>query len=267
MATETVIEHDFAAPLHAFELQSKIFIDFGMFFFTLANAGVQLDSIGPLTLTIFMSLVVGKIIFITAIVLVASWCRLAPLHSSIKVPDVGMISAMASIGLTVALFIAGEAFKQEQLKAEAKMGALLSGLMGAICILYAKTPLWPQRMKAPSAAASAAAAADESLHGAERSVQKVQFDEETEDVDDIAYIVANALEQQYMMSRSAILARERKAILTGRSSLINDMCDSAEPTPKDPKARLSNGRRLSWSSTQSQRLPAAKTDVHQLAQV
>ena len=58
-----------------------------------------------------------------------------------------MASSMASIGLTVALFIAGEAYQQEQLQAEAKMGALLSGLMGGICILFSRSPLWARLAK------------------------------------------------------------------------------------------------------------------------
>ena len=48
-------------PLHAFEHDMKMFIDFGMFFFTLCNAGVQVNFIGPLTLTIFAALLAGKV--------------------------------------------------------------------------------------------------------------------------------------------------------------------------------------------------------------
>ena len=67
------------------------------------------------------------ILDVTAIVLAASRCRVAPLNAALRTADVGMISAMASIGLTVALFIAGEAFSaKEKLEAQAKMGALLS---------------------------------------------------------------------------------------------------------------------------------------------
>ena len=193
-----------------------------------------------------------------------------------------MISAMASIGLTVALFIAGEAFKQEQLKAEAKMGALLSGLMGAVCILYAKTPLWPPRRKAMrSAAASASAAAevyDESKHGDEgsfnRNSQRFQYDEEAVDVDDVAYIVAAALEKQYTMSRSAILARERKAIIAGRASQRSlDSAErdpaigSAEREPQAPKGRkastVGSVRRPSLGSVKSTTLTWSAVETPQ----
>ena len=195
-------EHDITAPLHAFEHHIKLVIDFGMFFFTLANAGVSVNEIGPLTLTIFAALIVGKMVFVTAIVLFASRMRIAPLHSSLRVPDVTMISAMASIGLTVALFIAGEAFKQERLQAEAKMGALLSGLMGAVCVCWSRTPLWKGGRK-------------HAVVSGQEEEEDFGDDPEYEDVDDVAYIVASALERTYAQSRSAVLARERKAILAG----------------------------------------------------
>jgi len=57
-----------------------------------------------------------------------------------------MIGSMASIGLTVALFVSGEAFPErsgmKRLQGESKLGALLSGLMGFACVGIAKSPLW-----------------------------------------------------------------------------------------------------------------------------
>jgi len=50
---------------------------------------------------------------------------------------------MASIGLTVALFVAGEAFKKTPaLEGEAKFGALLSGLMGFVCVGVSRMRCW-----------------------------------------------------------------------------------------------------------------------------
>ena len=49
-----------------------------------------------------------------------------------------MVAFIASMGLTVALFVAGEAFYNEELQGQAKMGALLSGLVGPIAILINK---------------------------------------------------------------------------------------------------------------------------------
>ena len=46
-----------------------------------------------------------------------------------------MVGFIASMGLTVALFVAGEAFTDPELQGEAKMGALLSGLVGPLALL------------------------------------------------------------------------------------------------------------------------------------
>jgi hypothetical protein len=190
------------APLHAFEHQMKLFIDFGMFFFTLANAGVPVDTLGPFTLTIVGSLVLGKMLFITAIVLLASWCKVAPLNARISATDLTMTSAAASIGLTVALFIAGEAFKYHpQLQAEAKMGALLSGLMGALCLAFAHSPLWRS-----GRAQSTWPPTTPALSGSD--TPEADGDDDPEDV---AYIVASTLE--YQITRARVFQMERKAIL------------------------------------------------------
>jgi len=139
--------HDLHAPLHAFEHAMKLPVDLGMFFFTLANAGVRLEHVGAVTLSIFLALFAGKLIGISFLVLLADKVKCAPLNSRVKTPDVLMVSSMAGIGLTVALFIAGEAFQQERLQSEAKLGALLSGLIGAACIAFGRTPCWTKRWK------------------------------------------------------------------------------------------------------------------------
>ena len=46
-----------------------------------------------------------------------------------------MLAFIASMGLTVALFVAGEAFTATELEEQAKMGALLSGLVGPAAVL------------------------------------------------------------------------------------------------------------------------------------
>jgi len=128
--------------LQAFEHDLKKFVDFGMFFFTLANAGVQLKYVGALTWTVLIALIFGKIIGVSIFVLSMDKVKCAPLHKSIKSADVAMVGSMASIGLTVALFVSGEAFADPRLQGEAKLGALLSGLMGVFCLGLAKSPLW-----------------------------------------------------------------------------------------------------------------------------
>ena len=128
--------------LHAFEHSLKGFVDFGLFFFTLANAGVPLSGGGgPLTVTVLAALVLGKLLGVTLLVLSASRLNLAPVNSQIRPRDVAMVASMASVGLTVALFVSGEAFRNDpRLQGEAKLGALLSGLMGFVCVGLAKLP-------------------------------------------------------------------------------------------------------------------------------
>ena len=128
--------------LQAFEHDLKKFVDFGMFFFTLANAGVQLKYVGALTWSVLVALIFGKIIGVSIFVLSMDKVKCAPLHRSIKSADVAMVGSMASIGLTVALFVSGEAFADPRLQGESKLGALLSGLMGLFCLGIAKSPLW-----------------------------------------------------------------------------------------------------------------------------
>eukprot|EP00929_Paragymnodinium_shiwhaense_P024519 TRINITY_DN15050_c0_g2_i1.p1 TRINITY_DN15050_c0_g2~~TRINITY_DN15050_c0_g2_i1.p1 ORF type:complete len:624 (+),score=139.80 TRINITY_DN15050_c0_g2_i1:104-1975(+) len=122
--------HDFNdmeahAPLHQFEHQLKLPVDFGMFFFGLTNAGVKLGNVGGITFSVLGALIVGKIVGITLM----SMCACAMgfgLPPGVTMGDILTMSALAGIGLTVALFVATEAFPQENLQGEAKMGALLS---------------------------------------------------------------------------------------------------------------------------------------------
>ena len=85
----------------------------GLFLFTLANAGVELAGVGPLAVAVVGALVVGKLLGVTFLVLTASRLRIAPVNSQISASDVAMVASMASIGLTVALFVAGVAFKND----------------------------------------------------------------------------------------------------------------------------------------------------------
>ena len=211
-------EHDLSAPLHAFEHHMKLAIDFGMFFFTLANAGVKMDNIGPLTVTIATSLIVGKVIFITLIVIVASRCGCAPVPSAMAAADVTMVSGMAAIGLTVALFISDLAFRHDRLKAEAKMGALLSGLMGFVCVGLSRTPLWPAKRRSKPIRAQVGPG------GAGGSPTSPAMPED--DVGDVAYMVYAQLESTYQMSRAL-----RKDILAGRTDAFSPLNSGRGYTP------------------------------------
>ena len=62
----------------------------------------------------------------------------APVPEGISTRDLWYVGFIASLGLTVALFVAGEAFEDLSLQSQAKMGALLSGLVGFAAIGLAR---------------------------------------------------------------------------------------------------------------------------------
>ena len=122
------------SALHQFEHQLKLFVDFGLFFFAFANAGVALTEVGPLSWLILGSLVGGKTLGITLTAWVASRLGFS-LPRGMGMREVAMAGFVAAVGLTVALFVAGAAFElSPDLLTEAKMGALLSGLVGLMAV-------------------------------------------------------------------------------------------------------------------------------------
>ena len=122
------------SPLHLFEHQMKTFVDLGLFFFAMGNAGVELAGIGTMTWIILGSLVVGKTVGITAFALVGARIGF-PLPSRMGPREAVMAGFVAALGLTVALFVAGAAFPTDlHLQGQAKMGALFSGFVGLAAI-------------------------------------------------------------------------------------------------------------------------------------
>jgi NhaA family Na+:H+ antiporter len=124
------VEH---SPLHQFEHHLKLFVDFGLFFFAFANAGVALADIGPLTWLILGSLVIGKTVGVTALGWLGTKLRF-PLPDQMGMRELVMAGFVAALGLTVALFVAGAAFTDPEVLGEAKMGALFSGFVGLLAI-------------------------------------------------------------------------------------------------------------------------------------
>jgi len=126
------------SPLHNYEHHTKAFVDFGLFFFAMGNAGVVFGGMGPMTWIILLSLVVGKTIGITGAGLLAM--RLGfPLPAGMTTRHLVMAAFVAALGLTVALFVAGAAFPTDlELQGQAKMGALFSGFVGLIAIFLAR---------------------------------------------------------------------------------------------------------------------------------
>jgi len=113
-------------PLEDFEHTLKTPVDWGLFLFAFANAGVEFANMGPLTWIILAALVVGK----TVGIFLFSWLgtKMAfPLPTGMCPRSLALAGLVAGLGLTVALFVAGEAYPEAALQGEAKMGALFSG--------------------------------------------------------------------------------------------------------------------------------------------
>jgi len=113
------------SPLENFEHSLKLFVDFGLFFFALVNAGVSFGEINGLSWIIVAALLVGKIIGITGFSVFAEKIGF-PLPAGMNRGHLIVTSAVAGLGLTVALFVCGEAFVDPSLQAAAKMGAVFS---------------------------------------------------------------------------------------------------------------------------------------------
>ncbi len=119
-------------PLHDFEHALKTLVDFGLFFFAFANAGVEFSDVGPGTWFVLSALLIGKTCGITLF----SWLGTlfgAPLPQGMTLRHLFVAGIIAGLGLTVALFVAGEAFTGT-LQAEAKMGALWSAIAGILAL-------------------------------------------------------------------------------------------------------------------------------------
>ncbi|NND99178.1 MAG: sodium:proton antiporter [Pirellulaceae bacterium] len=124
-------------PLNNFEHDLKGFVDFGLFFFAFANAGVQFSNISNLTWIVFLALLVGKTVGITFFSWVGTLLN-CPLPSGMKMKHLVVAGVVAGLGLTVALFVSGQAFKNLELQGAAKMGALFSGGIAGLALLLGK---------------------------------------------------------------------------------------------------------------------------------
>jgi Na+:H+ antiporter, NhaA family len=119
--------------LDQFEHRTKLFVDLGLFFFAFTQAGVELSAIGPMTWLILGSLVIGKTAGIAGFGWLAT--RLGfPLPARMTGRHLVLAGYIAALGLTVALFVASAAFTDPALLGQAKMGALLSGLVGVSAV-------------------------------------------------------------------------------------------------------------------------------------
>ena len=129
--------HHTHAPLDKFEHQLKLPVDFGLFFFAFANAGVAFASITQVTFIVLISLIVGKTVGITFF----SWigARLGfPLPEGMGTKHLFVASIIAGLGLTVALFVAGKAYEDPVFQDPAKMGAVLSAGAAILAFFFGR---------------------------------------------------------------------------------------------------------------------------------
>lgn len=127
--------HSHESALIDFDLKFKSFVDFGLFFFGLTNAGVQFASMSTITLIVLLSLIIGKTVGIYVFGRIAEKIGF-PLPTGMNRNHLAAAGLVAALGLTVALFVAGVAFIDQDIQGAAKMGALSS------VIVFALAPLW-----------------------------------------------------------------------------------------------------------------------------
>lgn len=125
------------STLMRFEHEWKIFVDFGLLLFGLTNAGIEFHGISAISWIVFAALLIGKT---AGIFIMSSLAVLLgfPLPEGMNQKDLFVAGIVASVGLTVALFVAGVAFTGPNLQGEAKMGALLSILSAVISVALGK---------------------------------------------------------------------------------------------------------------------------------
>lgn len=131
------MECNCVSPMIRFEKDFKMFVDFGLFFFGLANAGVEMTNVSALTVIVFLSLFIGKTVGIFLMAKLAGVFGFL-LPKGVDNKELFVLSMVAGIGLTVALFVSGVAYIDPVLQGAAKMGALLSALISVIAIAVAR---------------------------------------------------------------------------------------------------------------------------------
>jgi NhaA family Na+:H+ antiporter len=123
--------------------------------FALANAGVPLsraplaEAVGsPVTLGVVAGLVVGKLVGISGAAWLALRLRIGALPEGVTSRQLVAVAAVAGIGFTVALFIAGLAYPttpalQDQARVGILAGSLLAAALGAV-LLHRSLPPAPR---------------------------------------------------------------------------------------------------------------------------
>jgi NhaA family Na+:H+ antiporter len=120
-----------------YEHEWKIIVDFGLFMFGLANAGVEFSQVNTPTWLVLAALLVGKTAGIFSLGYLAYKLGF-PLPQGMQKKELVVVGIIAGFGFTVALFVAGEAFVYPAHQGAAKMGAMLSCGSALIAVIAAK---------------------------------------------------------------------------------------------------------------------------------
>ncbi len=125
------------STLKKFEHDWKFFVDMGLFFFGIANAGVEFSEIGTLSWIILASLIIGKTLGIYSFSMIGKKLGFS-LPKGMGKKELLLAGVVAAMGLTVALFIADAAFTDLKIQGAAKMGALFSASVFIIAFVLGK---------------------------------------------------------------------------------------------------------------------------------
>ena len=123
--------------LEQFEHHLKMPVDFGLFFFAWANAGVAFGNINSVTLMILLSLIVGKTVGVSLFSFVMSRAGF-PLPEGMGLRHLMVAGMIAGLGLTVALFVANKAYYGTDFLDPGKMGAVFSIVVAGLSFVFAR---------------------------------------------------------------------------------------------------------------------------------
>ena len=124
--------------LNRIEHGLKIPVEVILFFFGLANAGVEFSAMGEATWLVLAGLIIGKPLGIGLFGWFAARVLGLGLPEGMRIRDLYVLGCVAAIGFTVALFVAGVAFPPGPVQDAAKMGALFSFGAAGIAIAAGK---------------------------------------------------------------------------------------------------------------------------------
>ena len=121
--------------LTKFEHNVSPIVDYGLFFFGFAMAGVRFSVMSTLTFLIMISLIVGKMLGISLFTFVFGHGFKFGLPKGMSNLDVILAGIVGGIGLTVALFVTQSAYTDLSIQGAAKMGALFSVAAGIFALI------------------------------------------------------------------------------------------------------------------------------------